>query len=51
MSTSTKPEGSRKGKKSKPKDSLRAEQAVVNWKEDEFQQLSRTFRFPVNLDA
>ncbi|MFS7994806.1 hypothetical protein Hanom_Chr12g01110431 [Helianthus anomalus] len=34
MSTSTKSEGSQKGRKSRPKDPLRAEQAVVNWKED-----------------
>ncbi|MFS7934548.1 hypothetical protein Hanom_Chr05g00392831 [Helianthus anomalus] len=42
-----KPEGSHKSKNSKPKDLLRAYQAVVNWKEDEFQQLNRNFCLPI----
>ncbi|MFS8016564.1 hypothetical protein Hanom_Chr15g01370081 [Helianthus anomalus] len=44
MSTSTKPEGSHKWKKSKSKDPSRADQAIVNWKADEFQQLCQTFQ-------
>ncbi|MFS7919117.1 hypothetical protein Hanom_Chr03g00209091 [Helianthus anomalus] len=51
MSTSSKPEGSRKGKKSKSKESLRTDKAIINWKEDEFQQIGQNFQFPANWGA
>ncbi|KAJ0618301.1 hypothetical protein HanPSC8_Chr02g0057491 [Helianthus annuus] len=51
MSTSSRPEGSWKGKRSKSKDPLRADQAVINWREDEFQQICQNFQFLVNWGA
>ncbi|MFS7951600.1 hypothetical protein Hanom_Chr07g00597051 [Helianthus anomalus] len=49
MSTLSKAEGSRKGKKLK--EPLMAAQVVINRREDEFQQLFRNFQFPVNWEA
>ncbi|MFS7904201.1 hypothetical protein Hanom_Chr01g00033271 [Helianthus anomalus] len=44
MSASSKPEGSRRGKKSK--EPLTVMQVLINWKKGEFQELCRQMQFP-----
>ncbi|MFS7889182.1 hypothetical protein Hanom_Chr00s000003g01603961 [Helianthus anomalus] len=51
MPTSTIPGGSKKGRKSKPKDPMGPGRTIINWKEDEFYQIFQISKFPANWGA